>query len=158
MAGRSVGVWRTAFYYYLTGLIALSVWLLAEPNALYRAPSAAAVAWIAAVGSGLLLLTAVVLFTQGLVKGEIAIVAPVTASYGAVTTLLSMFMGERFSAPALLGLTLTIAGASLVALPISRSAPHLIVAREWVGRLLPPLRMAADFGCKEPSRYRPWDR
>jgi drug/metabolite transporter (DMT)-like permease len=63
------------------------------------------------------LLFAVVLFTQGLVKGQIAVVAPVTATYGAVTTCLSILVGERFSPPAFAGLVLVIGGASIVALP-----------------------------------------
>jgi drug/metabolite transporter (DMT)-like permease len=122
IAGRAVGVWRTSFYYYLTGVITLSVLILVEPQALHRAHGAPAGAWIAAVASGMTLLAAVVLFTQGLVKGQIAIVAPVTAGYGAVATSLALLMGERFSAQSLLGLTLTVAGASVVALPASRSS------------------------------------
>jgi drug/metabolite transporter (DMT)-like permease len=74
-------------------------------------------AWLAGVASGLALLAAVVLFTQGLVRGEIAIVVPVTATYGAVTTLLAFFMGARFSAQSLLGLALIVAGASVISLP-----------------------------------------
>jgi drug/metabolite transporter (DMT)-like permease len=117
VAGRTVGVWRTSFYYYLTGFIVLSVWLFAQPEAQHNAQHAPLNAWAAALGSGVLLLCAVVLFTQGLVKGQIAVVAPVTATYGAVTTCLSILLGERFSLQALAGLVLIMGGASILALP-----------------------------------------
>lgn len=125
-----MGVWRTSFYYYLTGIVVLSIWLLVDPRALDHAQSAPIGAWLAGVGSGFALLAAVVLFTQGLVRGEIAIVVPVTAAYGAVTTLLAFFMGERFSAQSLSGLALIVAGASVISLPtyrgqVSRSHPGI---------------------------------
>jgi drug/metabolite transporter (DMT)-like permease len=120
IAGRAVGVWRTSFYYYLLGFAALSIWLLLQPQVLSRAHSAPPGAWWLSIGSGLTLLAAVILFTQGLIKGTIAIVAPVTASYGAVTTLLSFAAGERFSSHGGFGIALTIAGACLVAVPASR--------------------------------------
>jgi drug/metabolite transporter (DMT)-like permease len=120
IAGRAVGVWRTSFYYYVTGLTLVSIWFLVDPHALDRARTAPMGAWLAGVGSGFALLAAVVLFTQGLVRGEIAIVVPVTATYGAVTTLLAFFMGARFSAQSLLGLTLIVAGASVISLPTCR--------------------------------------
>jgi EamA-like transporter family len=71
IAGRTVGVWRTSFYYYFIGFIALSCWLLFQPIPWHAPPSA----WAAGVLSGLLLLFAVVSFTQGLVKGQIAAAA-----------------------------------------------------------------------------------
>jgi drug/metabolite transporter (DMT)-like permease len=122
IAGRAVGVWRTSFYYYVFGLAALSIWLLLRPNVSHRAQGAPLVAWAAAIGSGLPLLAAGVLFTQGLIKGRIAIVAPITASYGAVTTLLSFATGERLSSHAALGIALTIGGACIVTVPASRSS------------------------------------
>jgi uncharacterized membrane protein len=116
-----VGVWRTSFYYYLTGLVSVTIWILVDPHSLDRARTASMGAWLAGVGSGPALLAAVVLFTQGLVRGQIAVVVPVTATYGAVTTLLAFFMGARFSAQSLLGLTLIVAGASVISLPTCRA-------------------------------------
>jgi drug/metabolite transporter (DMT)-like permease len=121
IAGRAVGVWRTSFYYYLTGLVSVTIWILVDPHSLDRARTASMGAWLAGVGSGPALLAAVVLFTQGLVRGQIAVVVPVTATYGAVTTLLAFFMGARFSAQSLLGLTLIVAGASVISLPTCRA-------------------------------------
>jgi drug/metabolite transporter (DMT)-like permease len=117
VAGRTIGVWRTSFYYYLIGFVALSIGLFVQPEVKDSVRAVPFSAWEAAVGSGLMLLCAVLLFTQGLVKGHIAVVAPITATYGAVTTCLSVIVGERFSPQALAGLMLIISGASIVTLP-----------------------------------------
>jgi drug/metabolite transporter (DMT)-like permease len=117
IAGRAVGAWRTSFYYYLVGTAVLSAWLLFEPPDLVHARDAPIDAWLAGVGSAVALLAAVVLFTHALVRGDIAVVVPVTATYGAVTTLLSFCVGERLSARSLAGLTLMVFGAAVVSLP-----------------------------------------
>jgi len=115
-AGRAVGLWRSSFYGALAGLLALSVGLLFEPAAVRHALAAPAVAWVGCVGAALALVAASIFLTQGLIRGTLAVVAPVTASYGAVTALLSSLAGERFSAVATLGLALVIGGACTVAI------------------------------------------
>jgi drug/metabolite transporter (DMT)-like permease len=77
--------------------------------------------WLLALGSGVTLLTAVILFTQGLVKGSIAVVTPITASYGAVSAVLSFAMGEKFSTQGASGIAATVVGAGIVAIPASRN-------------------------------------
>jgi drug/metabolite transporter (DMT)-like permease len=120
-AGRAVGVWRTSFYYYLIGLVVVSVWILLDPRTLGLARVAPLGSWLAGIASGIALSAAVVLFTQALIRGEIGVVVPVTATYGAVTTLLSFFVvGERFSGRSLAGLALIIIGASVVSIPAHR--------------------------------------
>ena len=111
VAGRQIGAWRATLYYYALGFVALSVALCLQPFGFQHLSRVPLSAWLIAVASGLLLLAAVVLFTQGLIKGSIAVVAPVMASYGAVTTLLSLLAGERFSYRTISGIALTIAGA-----------------------------------------------
>jgi drug/metabolite transporter (DMT)-like permease len=115
-AGRAVGLWPSAFYGALTGLAALSVWLLMEPALVWHALAAPAGAWLGCIASALALAAASILLTQGLIRGTLAVVAPVTASYGAVTALLSALSGERFTEAATLGLGLVIAGACTVAI------------------------------------------
>ncbi len=116
IAGKMVGAWRATLYYYALGFVALSLWLW-RPSSLHQALNVPLSAWLLAVGSALLLLAAVVLLTQGLIKGSIAVVIPVLASYGAVTTLLSFASGEQFTQRVVLGIVLTIAGASGSAIP-----------------------------------------
>ncbi|HTT01986.1 MAG TPA: DMT family transporter [Steroidobacteraceae bacterium] len=117
LAGRAVGLWRSSFYAALLAIAVLSVWLLLEPAILRQGLRAPPSAWWAAIGSGLTLLVASVLFTQALIKGPLPVVAPVTASYGAVTTLLSVASGERFTSGAAIGLALIIAGSCIVSIP-----------------------------------------
>lgn len=115
-AGRAVGLWRSFFYGALVGLVALTAWLLTEPAVVRHALAAPRGAWIGCVGSALALAAASILMTHGLIRGTLAVVAPVTASYGAVTAVLSAFTGERFSVAATFGLVLVIAGACTVAI------------------------------------------
>jgi uncharacterized membrane protein len=120
-AGRAVGLWRSSFYGALVGLLALSAWLLAEPVIVRHALAVPRAAWIGCIGSALALTAASILLTQALIRGTLAVVAPVTAGYGAVTAVLSALSGERFTVAATLGLALVIAGACTVAI---RPHPH----------------------------------
>lgn len=116
-AGKNVATWRTSFYYYALGFILLSGLVFFGPSGLEHGLKAPLPGWLLSVGSGFSLLAAVVLFTQGLIKGSIAVVAPIAASYGAVTTILSCISGERFTYWTALGIGLTIIGASGAAVP-----------------------------------------
>ena len=111
IAGKAVGAWRASFYYYALGVAALSTWIALQPFGLQHASSVPLSGWLISIGSGLSLLAAVVFFTHGLIKGSIAVVAPITASYGAVSTGLSFIVGERFTHWAAIGIALTVAGA-----------------------------------------------
>jgi drug/metabolite transporter (DMT)-like permease len=53
-----------------------------------------------------------------LTRGTLAVVAPVTASYGAIATLLSAASGERLSLKAGLGILVTVCGVCLVSVPV----------------------------------------
>jgi uncharacterized membrane protein len=110
-AGRAVGLWRGSFYGALAGLAVLSFWLLMEPAQIRHALAAPAAAWIGCIASAVALATASILLTQALIHGTLAVVAPVTASYGAVTAVLAALGGERFSGMAPFGLVLVIAAA-----------------------------------------------
>jgi drug/metabolite transporter (DMT)-like permease len=117
IAGRAIGVWRATFYYYLLGFAALSGWLISRADSWGAIQSVSPYVWVWSVASGLALLAAVVLFTQGLIKGRIEVVVPVMASYGAVTTLLALATGELLSWTAILGIALVVVGACLIAVP-----------------------------------------
>jgi uncharacterized membrane protein len=117
IAGKYVGAWRATLYYYAIGVVALSVCIGLQPGYLQQVVAIPRSGWLISAGSGVLLLTAVLLFTQGLIKGSIAVVVPVMASYGAVTTLLASLSGEQFTQRTALGIALTIAGAAGSAVP-----------------------------------------
>ena len=133
VAGRAVGLWRSSFYGSLVGLLALTAWLILEPGVTVVAVTAAPRAALTALAAGVALEAGSVLLTQGLIRGSIAVVAPVTAGYGAVTTALAIANGAHFSRSVSSGLALIITGACIVAIPGRRqpSDPHCRSGVGW---------------------------
>jgi drug/metabolite transporter (DMT)-like permease len=116
IAGRAVGVWRSIFYSDLAAFIVLSAWSVrpcGEACAFASHPDA----WIASLGAGLVLVAAAALLTRGLTRGRLAVVAPVTASYGAIAALLSAATGEQLSLEAGVGILVTACGVCLISIP-----------------------------------------
>lgn len=117
-SGRMAGVWRTMLYGQCAALVAATAWLLTDPAALRSAVATApAQAWLAAVASALALLGATAMLYRGLATGRLAVVAPVTAAYGAVTAALEAVAGGGLPASQAMGLALTVSGAMLTAIP-----------------------------------------
>jgi drug/metabolite transporter (DMT)-like permease len=116
IAGRAVGVWRSIFYGDLAAFILLSAWFV-RPCGEACAFASHPAAWIAAFGAGLILFAAGVLLTRGLTRGTLAVVAPVTASYGAIAALLSAATGERLTLKVGVGILVTACGVCLVSIP-----------------------------------------
>jgi drug/metabolite transporter (DMT)-like permease len=118
IAGRAVGIWRSIFYGDLAALAVLSIGF-ARPCGGACAAAAHASGWAAALGAGVVLLTAALLLTRGLTRGTLAVVAPVTASYGALAAVLSAASGERLSVQAGVGIVVTACGVCAVSVPAS---------------------------------------
>ena len=116
IAGRAVGVWRSMFYGDLAAFLVLSAWF-ACASGTARAFTGHPAAWIASLVAGIILLGAAALLTRGLMRGRLAVVAPLTASYGAIAALLSAATGERLSHRAGWGIVFTVCGVCLVSLP-----------------------------------------
>lgn len=117
VAGRAVGVWRSLFYGDLLALAALSAWILIEPNARHLEFAGQGAAWWASVGSAIILLASAASLTRGLMTGEMVVVAPVTASYGAITAALSAAAGEKLSGKVIAGIAVTVLGVCIVSIP-----------------------------------------
>jgi drug/metabolite transporter (DMT)-like permease len=117
VASRAVGVWRSLLYGDLLALAALSAWFLIDPGARRFAFAGHAGAWSASIVSAIIFLASAASLTRGLMTGTLAVVAPVAASYGAITAVLSAAAGERFSAQALAGIAVTVLGVCLVSIP-----------------------------------------
>jgi drug/metabolite transporter (DMT)-like permease len=116
IAGRAVGIWRSIFYGDLAAFIMLSAWF-ARPCGEACAFASHRDAWFASLGAGLVLFAAAALLTRGLTRGTLAVVAPVTASYGAIAALLSAASGERLSVEAGVGILVTACGVCLISIP-----------------------------------------
>jgi drug/metabolite transporter (DMT)-like permease len=116
IAGRAVGIWRSIFYGDLAAFIVLSVGF-ARPCGEACAFTSHSGAWAASFGAGLVLFVAAALLTRGLTRGTLAVVAPVTASYGAIAAILSAATGEHLSLSAGSGILVTACGVCLVSIP-----------------------------------------
>lgn len=112
ITGRSFGVHRAMLYAQCVGVVLVGAWILIGGSvAPLAAPHAS---WIAAVAAAPIGVAATLGLYHGLKVGQVSIVAPIAASFGAVTALLSMLSGERLQAPVLVGIVLVIAGVLLV--------------------------------------------
>src|SRR5581483_10746318 len=93
--GRGVGVLRTVFFTQTTSFVLLSVWLVMHPAA--YAVHAPAWAWAASlIGSGIVLSFTLCLYLA-ITVGVVSIVAPISASYVAVTGLMVTILGVAFT-------------------------------------------------------------
>ena len=108
-AAHRMGSLRAMFYGGLQGLVIVSLWLLWRG----QWPAASATAWTAAIGAGLLNLAATTALFRAFTTGKLALVAPVVASYGAVTVVLSLATGQSLSPLKVAGLVLAIGGVAL---------------------------------------------
>jgi drug/metabolite transporter (DMT)-like permease len=120
-AGRAVGVWRTMFWVQATAALGLSAWVLGTglPPGLRQT---AALPWVVTIAANGLILLATALLYRGLSTGRLAVVAPITACYGAVTALLSCLVGEVLDRQAVFGLLLAVTGAALASVPARTKA------------------------------------
>jgi uncharacterized membrane protein len=93
--GRSFGVLRAMFYAQCVGVVLVGGWILVAGLGVPQAPSSS---WTAAIIAAPIGVAATLGLYQGLKVGQVSIVAPIAASFGAVTAVLSMFSGERLQA------------------------------------------------------------
>lgn len=116
-ASREVGVLRTMLYAQWLAALAL-----AGGVAFVGIPSAPGKTWFLLIVSDALVLGATACLYRALALGRLIVVAPVAASYGGVTAVLSAFSGERLSLLDGAALGLLLVGAVLVARP-AEAAP-----------------------------------
>jgi drug/metabolite transporter (DMT)-like permease len=116
-SSRAVGVWRTLFWGQLCSVSLLTLWIFAGDAAPQAAFSQPLSVWAVAVVSNLVILAATALFYRALNVGSFAVVAPITATYGAITALLSAFLGEALGVMAFGGIALAVLGAGMSSVP-----------------------------------------
>jgi len=131
LSARRVGAVRTAFGMQATGLVSFAIalfafggWPALEPD---EVPYALAL--------GVLGVVSITALYRALALGPVAVVAPVVASYVAVTVLLVVvFLGERLTGPQLAAATLTFVGVVLTSTDGRR-------LRVTLGRPVPGVRI-----------------
>ncbi len=110
-ANRKAGVLTTIFW----GQAFLAAVLSTAIGVQHRIPQASPHDWLWLTASNLCVLSATGCLYRGLAVGRISVVAPVMASYGAISALLSIASGEHLGWPMAIGLAAAATGAVLSA-------------------------------------------
>jgi drug/metabolite transporter (DMT)-like permease len=109
VSGRSFGVHRAMLYAQSIGVVLVGGWVVLAG---FGVPAGApATSWIAAVGAAPIGVAATLV-------GQVSVVTPIAASFGAVTAALSLLSGERLQGNVLFGIVLVIVGVLMVSLKI----------------------------------------
>ncbi|WP_448950717.1 DMT family transporter [Labrys neptuniae] len=109
-AARALGVRRALFFSQAIGFIGLSLAILFLPAVRAQMAMAPASAWLWGLAAALSNFLAMLALMAALAHGKAALVAPLTATYGVITTLLSLLTGEALGWWALAGLGLCFIG------------------------------------------------
>jgi drug/metabolite transporter (DMT)-like permease len=139
--GRGVGVLRTVFFTQTTAFVLISVWLIASPGGF--AVTAPWWAWAAALLGSAIVLSGTLCLYRAITVGVVSIVAPISASYGAVTMILSVATGEVLGAVAIGGLMVTVLGVACTSAPQRANGAAPAPAMPGLG---PAIYSAVAFG------------
>jgi drug/metabolite transporter (DMT)-like permease len=110
-ASQSAGTFRALFFMQVVGLLALLLGV--EPWFRLSFAGATPSAVAATAGLSLIILAGAALLYRSFTVGKLAVVSPIAASFGAITTVLALLAGERPSPPQLIGLGLLLVGVAL---------------------------------------------
>jgi drug/metabolite transporter (DMT)-like permease len=113
-ATRKIGTFRAMLYMQLSGLLLLTAalpWMggFGHLRGVGREP------WVWGIAAGVLNTGGTLALYRSFEIGKMSVVAPISASYPALTTLLVVLTGERLTLPRLTGLLLILLGVTIVA-------------------------------------------
>jgi drug/metabolite transporter (DMT)-like permease len=134
LAGDRLGATRTMLFGQASAVLVLTLWLAAHPDDARRALGAPLWAWAAGLLAAQINLAGTYALIRGMTIGAIAVVAPVTASYGAIAAALAALSGEAISRPAWAGIGVTVLGVACMAWPAGAAearAPRRGAAFAW---------------------------
>lgn len=112
---RAIGTLRTMLYMQLTGLVALMLVMHWLGGWGHLADGSGWRPWVWGIGAGLLNACGTLALYRSFEIGKMSIVAPISASYPALTLLLAFATGERLTASRSAGVALIAIGVVLVA-------------------------------------------
>jgi len=118
-ASRRVGAYRTLLFMQLAGFLVLTAGMAATGHATRFFAGVEGKAWVWAILAGLLNAGSAFSLYRSFEVGVLALVAPVAASYPALTVMLSLASGERLTLPHALGVGAAILGVILAAVTFS---------------------------------------
>ena len=114
-ATRTIGTLRTMLYMQLTGLVLLTAALHQLGGWGHLADGSGWRPWAWGIGAGVLNTLGTLALYRSFEIGKMSIVAPISASYPALTILLSAMTGERLTAVRFVGVGLILVGVVVVA-------------------------------------------
>lgn len=114
-ATRKIGTLRAMLYMQLIGFLLLTLALLRLGGLGHLADGSGWTPWAWGILAGVLNTFATLALYRSFEIGKLSIVAPISASYPALTLLLAAFTGEHLKALRLMGLVLILIGVAIVA-------------------------------------------
>src|SRR5580692_1239389 len=114
-ASRRIGSLRTTLYMQLTGLVLLTIFLRWIGGWGHLADGSGWQPWAWGMLAGIVNGIATLSLYRSFEVGKMAVVAPLSASYPALTVLLSLFSGERLTSTHVAGITFILVGVIVVA-------------------------------------------
>lgn len=114
-ATHRIGAFRTMFYMQATGFLLLTYFIFHFGAWGHLADGSGWQPWAWGVLAGCVNACSTLSLYRSLEIGKLSIVAPLSASYPALTVLLSLATGERLTGARVIGILLTVAGVILVA-------------------------------------------
>ncbi|HEX8996982.1 MAG TPA: EamA family transporter [Ktedonobacterales bacterium] len=107
-ATQTAGTFRALYFMQIFGLLALVIGIESwHPLSFARATPGVT---LAAAALSLVILVGAALLYRSFAIGKLAVVSPIAASFGAITTILALLTGERPNAPQMVGLALLLVG------------------------------------------------
>lgn len=135
-AAHQAGTFRALYFMQIIALLALALGVAPWLRLSFAGATPALVAADAALS--LIILMGAALLYRSFVIGKLAVVSPIAASFGAITTILALVTGERPDAPQLVGLGLLLVGVTLSGMALSPSEGLRSQAAERERRWLSP--------------------
>jgi drug/metabolite transporter (DMT)-like permease len=139
-ASHAAGTFRALYFMQIIALLALAIG--AAPWLRLSFAGATPGLVVADAILSLIILVGAALLYRSFVIGKLAVVSPIAASFGAITTILALVTGERPNAPQLVGLALLLAGVTLSGMALS--------PRDGQSK------KATELGRQSGSRWRRW--
>jgi drug/metabolite transporter (DMT)-like permease len=123
-ATRSVGSVRALFGMQSFGAIFATIYLIVSHDYGHLFDGSGWQPWAMGISVGIAITGAMLALYRAFETGKLSLVAPISASYPALTVLLSMLSGEKLSLPRIAGIFVVVLGVILVAAGEKSSASH----------------------------------
>lgn len=147
-AARKIGALRTSLYMQIAGFFLLCIFLPRMGGWGHLFDGSGWQPWAWGAVAGVLNCAATLALYRSFEIGKMAVVAPLSASYPALTVALSLFTGERLTHDRLAGIVFVVAGAALVAAaePPQANANNGVSEEAQTARAAQPLARRSGIG------------